>query len=352
MKQKGITMESHIRQFGRSRREFIRSTALLGALMLPAPKLLHGRDGEREEKKRVQDRFLYKAKMLSVDRFGEMRKDFEDLKRGGFLSRNERFQGYIKRFNFELPETFKQARSIIVLSVFTRSMDVRFHLNGKAHDIVLPLQYYDDGVTQDDLKNAIRRDVLPDPAFKLEMTTRFPLKLLAVRSGLGRYGRNNLCYVDGMGSYNALYAFFTDAECKRDEWSPLKPLDSCGRCMMCYGICPSGAIRKDPFVIDAGRCVTLYNEVKDPFPKWLRPGSHDALMGCMKCQRHCPENVKVPESSGRLEDVTEEETRKILNGTPDDALLESLKRKLKNFYPVSSREDFPIFTRNLSALIT
>jgi len=34
-------------------------------------------------------------------------------------------------------------------------------------------------------------------------TPSLPLKLLAVRSGLARYGRNNITYVTGMGSFHA-----------------------------------------------------------------------------------------------------------------------------------------------------
>jgi epoxyqueuosine reductase len=36
------------------------------------------------------------------------------------------------------------------------------------------------------------------------------LKRLAVRSGLARYGRNNVTYVEGMGSFLELSASLTD----------------------------------------------------------------------------------------------------------------------------------------------
>jgi len=344
-------MGSSIRPLGRTRRDFLRKAAFMGTLLFPASNRLSAKSREGDAQNGTPNRLLTLARILSVDRFAEMRKDFDDLKHSGFLSRDETFRGYLADLNFELPEKFKQAKSIIVLSVFTRSMAVRFHQKGKTHEIVIPPQYYDDGVTPEDLKDAVRREFPQVQGCTIEPTTRVPLKTLAVRSGLGRYGRNNICYVEGMGSYLALYAFFTDFDCKRDDWSPMRMLEACGRCVMCHGICPSGAIRKDPFVIDAGRCITLANEIKGRFPKWIRRGMHDALMGCMKCQKHCPENALAVRSSGRLEDVTEEETQKILEGAPDDALLDSLKRKLKNFYPAASKEAFPIFSRNLKALI-
>jgi epoxyqueuosine reductase len=78
---------------------------------------------------------------------------------------------------------------------------------------------------------------------------------------------------------------------------------------------------------------------------------HNALVGCMKCQLRCPENQGFIGLSGRMEDVTEEETLKILQGKPDERLLDSLSQKLLKFAPASSKEYFPIFTRNLRALI-
>jgi hypothetical protein len=78
---------------------------------------------------------------------------------------------------------------------------------------------------------------------------------------------------------------------------------------------------------------------------------HHALMGCMKCKSPCPVNEGIAELSGSLEDITEDETRKILKGTPDDVLLKSLQRKLRQFRAVASKEQFPIMSRNLRALI-
>ena len=65
----------------------------------------------------------------------------------------------------------------------------------------------------------------------------------------------------------------------------------------------------------------------------------------------CPVNEGLAELSSNLEEVTEDETRKILNGTPDDALLASLQRKLRGFRAVASKEQFPILKRNLSVLL-
>jgi hypothetical protein len=71
----------------------------------------------------------------------------------------------------------------------------------------------------------------------------------------------------------------------------------------------------------------------------------------MKCQSPCPVNEWFGDVSGDLGEVSEEETRRILQGEVDDELLKTLQRELRQFPAVSSRETFPILTRNLRALI-
>jgi hypothetical protein len=41
----------------------------------------------------------------------------------------------------------------------------------------------------------------------------------------------------------------------------------------------------------------------------------------------------------------------VLEGKPDDQLIQALGKKLPGYYPASVKE-FPIFTRNLKALLT
>ena len=82
----------------------------------------------------------------------------------------------------------------------------------------------------------------------------------------------------------------------------------------------------------------------------MQRSSHNALMGCVSCQTSCPEDGGYAEISGTLEDVSEDETRKILKGMADDALLKSLQRKLRQFPATASKDVFPILTRNLSVL--
>jgi epoxyqueuosine reductase len=303
------------------------------------------------DENRTPPAFRYAYRTLPVERFKDLKNDMDSLRRKGRLSKNPTFLKYIQNRKFEVPKDFPEARSLIVLAVFTRGMTAGFHWKGTRREIFIPPQYVDDGITWEELEKTVRADILQNSGARLEKATGIHLKLAAVRSGLGRYGRNNLCYVEGMGSWLTLYAFFTDFRFGKESWGPLQLLEACRRCRMCYGLCPTGCITRENFVIDAGRCITLFNEVAGDFPSWIQPRMHNSLMGCLKCQKPCPENVRISAAFGILEDVTEEETRKILENRPDDALLESLRRKLKDFYPSTTKEAFPIFARNLGVLI-
>ena len=335
----------------RSRRDFFKKALILGSVGLLKPsELLAFAPPEEENLKSPQ--IILKFKTISVAHFRDLQEDIDKLRRHHRLSRNKIYRSYIDSLKFEIPETFPNAQSIIVMAVFTRAMLVKFHLSGRAYDIMLSPQYYDDGISLEDLKKVIRKEIVPGPEAKIEQAKGLHLKLLAVRSGLGRYGRNNLCFVDGMGTFLTLYAFYTDYQFKEDSWHEVDMLDACRDCQICFGICPTDAITRENFVIDAGKCITLYNEINGKFPNWILPSMHNALMGCMKCQLRCPVNEDYIASSGRLDDVIEEETQKILLGKTDDDLFKSLSQKLKSFPPASSKEYFPIFTRNLRVLIS
>jgi epoxyqueuosine reductase len=172
-----------------------------------------------------------------------------------------------------------------------------------------------------------------------------------VKSGLGRYGRNNICYVGDMGTCITLLAYFTDYEFPEDHWGEMKMLDQCEKCRVCIEHCPTKAIREDDFVIDVARCVTLYNEIEGDFPDWIEPSAHNALVGCMHCQFKCPANRLALQHVGRLADVTEDETIQILSGHPEDSVREAVYAKLRKFGPAGSQEGMPLFVRNLSVLL-
>jgi epoxyqueuosine reductase len=177
-----------------------------------------------------------------------------------------------------------------------------------------------------------------------------PKKLLAVCSGLGAYGKNNICYVDGMGSFIRLAAFYSDLPCEEDIWREPQMMDACQRCSACINKCPTGAIPQDRFLLRAERCITYHNEKPGhvPFPAWLDPAWHNCLVGCMTCQRICPKNKDFLHKVEDGATFSQEETAILLKGVAFDQLPDAMMEKLVRFDLV---EFLDIFPRNLSVYL-
>lgn len=297
--------------------------------------------------------YEYKYSTLSINHLEELQNDFNKLNSAGKLSDHATYRSYLNNKIFKIPDKLPQARSLVILAISTKLGYVNFQLDGKIYDIMIPPNYYDDGLEYEDLENLILNDIIKEPGHNVEFA-HIHLKLLAVRSGLGKYGRNNICYVDDWGSSISLYAYFTDFDFKEDNWSELTMMDTCKKCDICMNNCPTGAIplpKGENFVINAEKCLSLYNEIPGEIPRWIDQKAHNALIGCMKCQFLCPANQKAFKNVKRLDSISEEETKMILEGRSEDTLLDSLCNKLKMFYPSNAKEYFPVIHRNLKALL-
>lgn len=299
--------------------------------------------------------FEYKYRTISVEHLGELQEDIDKLRRVGKLSDNEVYRSYIDTKKFEIPETLPNAKSIIILAIFSKLGLVNFHLDGKNYEIMIPPNYYDDGTTLEDFKNLLLKEVIKESGYKVDFTGKLHVKLLAVRSGLGKYGRNNICYVDEWGSMINLFAFFTDFQFEEDNWTEIKMMDQCKNCTICINNCLTNAIPSpsdENFVINASNCISVYNEIKGIIPDWIPSEAHNALIGCMRCQKPCPINRETIMITAKLEDITEEETKMILDGITDEKMVKSISEKLKMFSPPDADRVLPVIKRNLKLLIT
>ena len=295
--------------------------------------------------------FIYKYNTIPISHFDELAASINTLDQQGKLSHHSVYRRYLEHVKYQMPEQFPDVQSIIIMAVFTRPMLVDFYHKSEKYEIMVPPQYYDDGITGEVLRKAVLDDIIRMPGYRIESTKHASLKLLAVRSGLGRYGRNNICYVDGMGSLLALSAYFTDFRFEADNWSEVEMMDICEECEICVSLCPTHSLSENDFVIDAGKCLTLYNEIKGEFPEWIDPQAHNTLMGCMRCQLSCPANQEPLRDYGRFEDITEEETGRILTGRVDEKTMHSLSNKLRMFSPENANDFLPILRRNLGVLL-
>lgn len=111
-------------------------------------------------------------------------------------------------------------------------------------------------------------------------------KPVAVRSGIGFYGKNGCVLTSGHGSWVLLAEVLTDLELEPDM--PLRR--DCGRCRICMDRCPTGAIVA-PYRVDARLCISyLTIEHKGHIPMELRKKMGSWIFGCDVCQEVCPYN--------------------------------------------------------------
>jgi len=294
-------------------------------------------------------------KIISVDRFPTLQNDIDQIYKKNNISTNPTYQMYVGHKKFVIPEDFPKAKSVIIIAKASPIVYIDFFYHGQTHTITIPPIYYDDGIKIEDIENFIKNSILKESKtqkkFEVKRAQQIFLKLLAVRSGLATYGRNNISYIKDLGSFYYLYAFLTDFIPKKYDWSDIRLMEYCKDCKICERMCPTSAIHEEEFLVDVDKCITLYNEVKGDFPEKISPTVHNSLIGCIKCQFSCPGNKISRKNTVQLESITEEETNAILKGKKDEKIVRSLTSKLKMFKYEEYDEMLPILQRNLSVLI-
>lgn len=294
----------------------------------------------------------YRYKTVAVEHLQDMQDYMDTLRLDGWFSNNEVFRSYVDDKEFKVPKDFENAKFLIVIAVYIPLARVSVPFQGSNHEVLIPPNYRVNEVTIDQLRETIAQDIIHDDRFRIEDVRRKVfLKHLAVRSGLAEYGRNNICYVEGMGSMLSLFAFFTDYIFEEDHWRDVQMMDSCKDCKLCINQCPTQAISEMRFVIDVERCLPLYNEIVGEIPSWMPKQAHNALIGCMRCQFQCPANKDVISRSIELESLTEIETSSILQGIVNDETVKALCQKLKVTTIDFAPQDIQVFSRNLKLLL-
>lgn len=219
-----------------------------------------------------------------------------------------------------------------------------FHYRGKEYRYAVPPTYADD---TDAAVTALLTDWLEPRGFTLA-PTRLPLKLLAVRTGLARYGRNNIAYHARFGSYFKLRAFVTDLPVMADCWTEEMWLPECANCLACVKACPTGAIVPDRAIIRAERCLTYFNEDPADFPDWVRPEWHTCLIGCLRCQAACPADRDIDIEPKAPVRFSEAETENLLNAREENEVTAAVRERLA---ALSFPDDRDIIARNLQMLM-
>jgi epoxyqueuosine reductase len=176
-----------------------------------------------------------------------------------------------------------------------------------------------------------------------------PLKLAAVRAGMGWQGKHTLLISQDYGTFMALGGVVTDAPFQSGSHTVK---DRCGTCQACQQACPTGAL-DEPYRLKRERCLSHLIQEETLAPEVYRLMGN-RIVDCEICQTACPWNkkhIKKPMATMRTRQFQER--------------MDSLTKlfKLPNLVKLSAREykdlngplrtDIPytIFRRNVVAAL-
>jgi epoxyqueuosine reductase len=280
----------------------------------------------------------YRARLVPVSSLPGLQKIFSGL----LKQADPKIRRYLSFLKYQPPKKLSRASSVLVLAKDQSMLRVAFSHRGKIFRALVPPTYYDYYKHEREIRLLLK-------SYGHSMArSKLPQKTLAVYSGLAKYGRNNIVYLPGWGSFAKLFVFWTDIPAKRLASHKSRSLDECGKCRACAEACPTGAIKPGRFLINAARCITFQNEEppEKAFPGWIKPSWHNALVGCLVCQAVCPANRGV---IGKVVDrgrFSAQDTAYLLKGSFKGIKANNMQARLRRL-----GLDMSLFPRNLRVLL-
>jgi len=284
-----------------------------------------------------------KLKFVSISRLSQLKEVLEETRTSGLIDKAF-YKERLSWFDFSPPKSLPNASSIIIISVPQPKIKVTFQWKKQIFHLTIPPTYLHD---PDEKAKMILENILSPSGYRIERTS-LPLKILAVRSGLAEYGKNNITYIKETGSFHRLVGFYSDFPCQKDDWRAPKIMDRCKNCSACIKNCPTGAIMPGRFPVKAEHCLTFHNERANPFPKWIKSDFHHCIVGCLECQSICPVNKYIFKWEEFRGYFSEKETSMILNMTSKNNIPAHTLGKIEQ---LSLTEYLELLPRNLEAAI-
>lgn len=110
-----------------------------------------------------------------------------------------------------------------------------------------------------------------------------PERYIAVKSGIGFIGKNNMLINKRYGSYVFLGEIITDLDLQPDNVVKTK----CGKCEKCLNACPTKSISKTK--CNPNICLSYITQKKNIEDQWFEK-FNGRMFGCDTCQKVCPFN--------------------------------------------------------------
>lgn len=288
----------------------------------------------------------YKGKIVSAIHIPELLQDIKKHQKNKALD-PEFYEEYKPFFDFKAEVDF-EIMSLFIISDPQPSYEVKFEWEDEEVTLLIPPTYLYGRKAIDDMTKLVSNILNP---YGYQATyAMLPQKTLAVRSGLAEYGRNNITYILGMGSFHRLTTLYTDFPAEEDNWEELRMMKACENCQACRNICPTNAIPSERFLLRAERCISFHNEHLGDisFPDWIDKKGHNCLVGCLHCQKVCPANKKFINWTEHGPSFSKEETSMILERIPFEGLPEVTREKFENF---DLMQYYEIMPRNIEAIL-
>ncbi len=211
----------------------------------------------------------------------------------GFANASE-FSNYLldkhQRRNPKL--TLPNAKSIIVAGIYIGGVTMpewdnpwygrtsRLYLSEFFLDVVKPLE-----PISDFLKTKGYQAIVCDGS--IESGSIIPLKLAAIRAGMGWQGKHSLLISKKYGTFLALGGILTDADL---DHNAIEEPDRCRKCEKCQKACPMEALDQ-PYVLQVKKCMSYQLQV-DSLSEEAQAAMDNRVGDCEICQDSCPWNAK------------------------------------------------------------
>lgn len=137
-----------------------------------------------------------------------------------------------------------------------------------------------------------------DPELKIELSLDIQPVLerdLALRAGLGWFGKNSMLINKSEGSFLILGSLLLSKDYSFIVSEKKMETDHCGQCTRCIDACPTMAIEPESRSLIANKCIStftieLFKEA--PAPEKMESAQGE-IFGCDICQDVCPWNKRV-----------------------------------------------------------
>lgn len=150
-----------------------------------------------------------KAKLINIDSIDKIHPELEKVQTDNPFVKKY-LNSYFDEFNYDFKSVMDSAKSMLIVAVPDPISRIIFNINRKNKAVLMPPMYlYNSSVENEKYQSNILKitkllnDILSKHSFEANKIN-LPAKLLTVKSGLGVYGKNNICYVDGIGSFISL----------------------------------------------------------------------------------------------------------------------------------------------------